>query len=166
MFEMIVFVLWVTSIIVNIKSDPLIWSYVGTSKYFRIFSYKNLEVGGAMLKMTKRGKIQSKCMWLNILSHFGCPIFQRFFVCVCSCALADVTDVSMFTMCRMHRIKWKPLIASAFALPPDTWLMLFPTCRWTKRNAPAQWRRKDRQKQHTEHLRLDNDQREVKIAQL
>uniref|UniRef100_A0A8C2SWN3 DENN domain containing 5A n=1 Tax=Coturnix japonica TaxID=93934 RepID=A0A8C2SWN3_COTJA len=33
--------------------------------------------------------------------------------------------------------------------------------RWTKRNAPAQWRRKDRQKQHTEHLRLDNDQREV-----
>ncbi|XP_062833661.1 DENN domain-containing protein 5A isoform X1 [Anolis carolinensis] len=32
--------------------------------------------------------------------------------------------------------------------------------KWTKRNAPAQWRRKDRQKQHTEHLRLDNDQRE------
>lgn len=38
--------------------------------------------------------------------------------------------------------------------------------RWTKRNAPAQWRRKDRQKQHTEHLRLDNDQREVKAVQL
>uniref|UniRef100_A0A8C3V8W6 DENN domain containing 5A n=1 Tax=Catharus ustulatus TaxID=91951 RepID=A0A8C3V8W6_CATUS len=38
--------------------------------------------------------------------------------------------------------------------------------KWTKRNAPAQWRRKDRQKQHTEHLRLDNDQREVKIAHL
>nr|XP_012415798.1 PREDICTED: DENN domain-containing protein 5A isoform X4 [Odobenus rosmarus divergens] len=34
--------------------------------------------------------------------------------------------------------------------------------KWTKRNAPAQWRRKDRQKQHTEHLRLDNDQRETK----
>nr|XP_028587517.1 DENN domain-containing protein 5A isoform X2 [Podarcis muralis] len=33
--------------------------------------------------------------------------------------------------------------------------------KWTKRNAPAQWRRKDRQKQHTEHLRLDNDQREL-----
>lgn len=38
---------------------------------------------------------------------------------------------------------------------------LFDIVRWTKRNAPAQWRRKDRQKQHTEHLRLDNDQREV-----
>ncbi|XP_068254471.1 DENN domain-containing protein 5A isoform X2 [Nyctibius grandis] len=36
--------------------------------------------------------------------------------------------------------------------------------KWTKRNAPAQWRRKDRQKQHTEHLRLDNDQREGKSA--
>ncbi|KAM8940380.1 DENN domain-containing protein 5A isoform 3-T3 [Pelodytes ibericus] len=37
--------------------------------------------------------------------------------------------------------------------------------RWTKRNAPAQWRRKDRQKQHTEHLRLDNDQREKYIQE-
>ncbi|XP_036181215.1 DENN domain-containing protein 5A isoform X4 [Myotis myotis] len=36
--------------------------------------------------------------------------------------------------------------------------------KWTKRNAPAQWRRKDRQKQHTEHLRLDNDQREALFA--
>uniref|UniRef100_A0A672UXF1 DENN domain containing 5A n=1 Tax=Strigops habroptila TaxID=2489341 RepID=A0A672UXF1_STRHB len=35
--------------------------------------------------------------------------------------------------------------------------------KWTKRNAPAQWRRKDRQKQHTEHLRLDNDQREFTL---
>lgn len=35
-------------------------------------------------------------------------------------------------------------------------------CRWTKRSAPAQWRRRDRQKQHAEHLYLDNDQREVK----
>ncbi|KAG8534661.1 hypothetical protein GDO81_018882, partial [Engystomops pustulosus] len=34
------------------------------------------------------------------------------------------------------------------------------TNKWTKRTAPAQWRRRDRQKQHTEHLRLDNDQRE------
>ncbi|MGH0163013.1 UNVERIFIED_CONTAM: hypothetical protein FKN15_044155 [Acipenser sinensis] len=32
--------------------------------------------------------------------------------------------------------------------------------RWAKRSAPAQWRRKDRQKQHAEHLYLDNDQRE------
>ncbi|XP_069756478.1 DENN domain-containing protein 5A isoform X8 [Narcine bancroftii] len=32
--------------------------------------------------------------------------------------------------------------------------------KWVKRSAPAQWRRKDRQKQHTEHLHLDNDQRE------
>ncbi|XP_072321923.1 DENN domain-containing protein 5A isoform X2 [Eucyclogobius newberryi] len=32
--------------------------------------------------------------------------------------------------------------------------------KWTKRSAPAQWRRRDRQKQHTEHLYLDNDQRE------
>uniref|UniRef100_A0A9J8ANU7 DENN domain containing 5A n=1 Tax=Cyprinus carpio carpio TaxID=630221 RepID=A0A9J8ANU7_CYPCA len=32
--------------------------------------------------------------------------------------------------------------------------------KWAKRSAPAQWRRKDRQKQHTEHLYLDNDQRE------
>ncbi|OXB80517.1 UNVERIFIED_CONTAM: hypothetical protein H355_016307 [Colinus virginianus] len=38
--------------------------------------------------------------------------------------------------------------------------------KWTKRNAPAQWRRKDRQKQHTEHLRLDNDQREVSLAEM
>uniref|UniRef100_A0A8D0MD33 DENN domain-containing protein 5A n=1 Tax=Sus scrofa TaxID=9823 RepID=A0A8D0MD33_PIG len=37
--------------------------------------------------------------------------------------------------------------------------------KWTKRNAPAQWRRKDRQKQHTEHLRLDNDQREKYIQE-
>ncbi|KAM9301660.1 DENN domain-containing protein 5A [Gastrophryne carolinensis] len=39
------------------------------------------------------------------------------------------------------------------------------TNKWTKRNAPAQWRRKDRQKQHTEHLRLDNDQREKYIQE-
>ncbi|XP_014833348.1 PREDICTED: DENN domain-containing protein 5A isoform X1 [Poecilia mexicana] len=32
--------------------------------------------------------------------------------------------------------------------------------RWAKRSAPAQWRRRDRQKQHAEHLYLDNDQRE------
>ncbi|XP_058637713.1 DENN domain-containing protein 5A isoform X3 [Onychostoma macrolepis] len=32
--------------------------------------------------------------------------------------------------------------------------------KWAKRSAPAQWRRKDRQKQHAEHLYLDNDQRE------
>uniref|UniRef100_A0AAQ4RVN9 DENN domain containing 5A n=1 Tax=Gasterosteus aculeatus aculeatus TaxID=481459 RepID=A0AAQ4RVN9_GASAC len=32
--------------------------------------------------------------------------------------------------------------------------------KWTKRSAPAQWRRRDRQKQHAEHLYLDNDQRE------
>lgn len=35
--------------------------------------------------------------------------------------------------------------------------------RWTKRSAPAQWRRRDRQKQHAEHLYLDNDQREVRL---
>uniref|UniRef100_A0A7N8YD92 DENN/MADD domain containing 5A n=1 Tax=Mastacembelus armatus TaxID=205130 RepID=A0A7N8YD92_9TELE len=34
--------------------------------------------------------------------------------------------------------------------------------KWTKRSAPAQWRRRDRQKQHAEHLYLDNDQREVR----
>lgn len=34
--------------------------------------------------------------------------------------------------------------------------------RWAKRSAPAQWRRRDRQKQHAEHLYLDNDQREVR----
>ncbi|KAM4617362.1 DENN domain-containing protein 5A isoform 2-T2 [Discoglossus pictus] len=39
------------------------------------------------------------------------------------------------------------------------------TNKWTKRNAPAQWRKKDRQKQHTEHLRLDNDQREKYIQE-
>ncbi|KAE8606100.1 hypothetical protein XENTR_v10010596 [Xenopus tropicalis] len=39
------------------------------------------------------------------------------------------------------------------------------TNKWTKRNAPAQWRRKDRQKQHSEHLRLDNDQREKYIQE-
>uniref|UniRef100_A0A8C5QS04 DENN domain containing 5A n=1 Tax=Leptobrachium leishanense TaxID=445787 RepID=A0A8C5QS04_9ANUR len=39
------------------------------------------------------------------------------------------------------------------------------TNKWAKRNAPAQWRRKDRQKQHTEHLRLDNDQREKYIQE-
>ncbi|KAF3832673.1 hypothetical protein F7725_026338 [Dissostichus mawsoni] len=33
------------------------------------------------------------------------------------------------------------------------------TNKWTKRSAPAQWRRRDRQKQHAEHL--DNDQREL-----
>ncbi|XP_069479773.1 DENN domain-containing protein 5A isoform X1 [Ambystoma mexicanum] len=38
--------------------------------------------------------------------------------------------------------------------------------KWTKRNAPAQWRRKDRQKQHTEHLRLDNDQRESSLMEV
>ncbi|MFT7816704.1 DENN domain-containing protein 5A-like isoform X2 [Arapaima gigas] len=37
--------------------------------------------------------------------------------------------------------------------------------KWTKRSAPAQWRRKDRQKQHTEHLYLDNDQREKYIQE-
>lgn len=42
----------------------------------------------------------------------------------------------------------------------------FDSVRWTKRNAPAQWRRKDRQKQHTEHLRLDNDQREVRYLRM
>ncbi|XP_062327461.1 DENN domain-containing protein 5A isoform X3 [Osmerus eperlanus] len=39
--------------------------------------------------------------------------------------------------------------------------------KWAKRSAPAQWRRKDRQKQHAEHLYLDNDQREhVECLQL
>ncbi|XP_045888322.1 DENN domain-containing protein 5A isoform X3 [Micropterus dolomieu] len=37
--------------------------------------------------------------------------------------------------------------------------------RWTKRSAPAQWRRRDRQKQHAEHLYLDNDQREKYIQE-
>ncbi|KAL1777985.1 DENN domain-containing protein 5A isoform X2 [Sigmodon hispidus] len=32
--------------------------------------------------------------------------------------------------------------------------------KWAKENAPAQCRRKDQQKQHIEHLCLDNDQRE------
>ncbi|XP_063737521.1 DENN domain-containing protein 5A isoform X2 [Eleginops maclovinus] len=39
------------------------------------------------------------------------------------------------------------------------------TNKWTKRSAPAQWRRRDRQKQHTEHLYLDNDQREKYIQE-
>ncbi|XP_053576576.1 DENN domain-containing protein 5A isoform X3 [Bombina bombina] len=39
------------------------------------------------------------------------------------------------------------------------------TNKWTKRNAPAQWRKKDKQKQHSEHLRLDNDQREKYIQE-
>uniref|UniRef100_G3PSU5 DENN domain containing 5A n=1 Tax=Gasterosteus aculeatus aculeatus TaxID=481459 RepID=G3PSU5_GASAC len=37
--------------------------------------------------------------------------------------------------------------------------------KWTKRSAPAQWRRRDRQKQHAEHLYLDNDQREKYIQE-
>uniref|UniRef100_A0A1A7XLQ0 DENN/MADD domain containing 5A n=1 Tax=Iconisemion striatum TaxID=60296 RepID=A0A1A7XLQ0_9TELE len=37
--------------------------------------------------------------------------------------------------------------------------------KWAKRSAPAQWRRRDRQKQHTEHLYLDNDQREKYIQE-
>ncbi|XP_043915046.1 DENN domain-containing protein 5A isoform X1 [Protopterus annectens] len=37
--------------------------------------------------------------------------------------------------------------------------------KWTKRNVPAHWRRRDKQKQHTEHLRLDNDQREKYIQE-
>lgn len=46
--------------------------------------------------------------------------------------------------------------------------LVFSSCsklgcyRWAKRSAPAQWRRRDRQKQHAEHLYLDNDQREVR----
>uniref|UniRef100_A0A3B4B785 Uncharacterized protein n=1 Tax=Periophthalmus magnuspinnatus TaxID=409849 RepID=A0A3B4B785_9GOBI len=39
------------------------------------------------------------------------------------------------------------------------------TNKWTKRSAPAQWRRRDRQKQHAEHLYLDNDQREKYIQE-
>ncbi|XP_051756105.1 DENN domain-containing protein 5A isoform X2 [Ctenopharyngodon idella] len=38
--------------------------------------------------------------------------------------------------------------------------------KWAKRSAPAQWRRRDRQKQHTEHLYLDNDQREKNEAKI
>ncbi|KAJ8406432.1 hypothetical protein AAFF_G00300060 [Aldrovandia affinis] len=37
--------------------------------------------------------------------------------------------------------------------------------KWAKRSAPSQWRRKDRQKQHAEHLYLDNDQREKYIQE-
>ncbi|XP_053490153.1 DENN domain-containing protein 5A [Ictalurus furcatus] len=37
--------------------------------------------------------------------------------------------------------------------------------KWTKRSAPAQWRRRDRQKQHAEHLYLDNGQREKYIQE-
>ncbi|KAJ8249283.1 hypothetical protein GJAV_G00233150 [Gymnothorax javanicus] len=37
--------------------------------------------------------------------------------------------------------------------------------KWAKRSAPAQWRRKDRLKQHAEHLYLDNDQREKYIQE-
>ncbi|XP_033913801.3 DENN domain-containing protein 5A-like isoform X4 [Acipenser ruthenus] len=37
--------------------------------------------------------------------------------------------------------------------------------KWAKRSAPAQWRRKDRQKQHAEHLYLVNDQREKYIQE-
>ncbi|XP_055505451.1 DENN domain-containing protein 5A isoform X3 [Leucoraja erinacea] len=50
-------------------------------------------------------------------------------------------------------------------LQPDV-LSSSPACnKWVKRSAPAQWRRKDRQKQHTEHLHLDNDQREKYIQE-
>lgn len=47
----------------------------------------------------------------------------------------------------------------------DLWQLLsqvVSSSRWAKRSAPAQWRRRDRQKQHAEHLYLDNDQREVR----
>lgn len=69
----------------------------------------------------KKGKIQSKCMWSNILKYFGCPIFQRFCVCL----------QLRFVWCNwcqhvQYRISWKPLIASALPLTPDIWLMLFP----------------------------------------
>ncbi|XP_041075213.1 DENN domain-containing protein 5A-like isoform X4 [Polyodon spathula] len=37
--------------------------------------------------------------------------------------------------------------------------------KWAKRSAPAQWRRRDRQKQHAEHLYLDNDQREKYVQE-
>ncbi|XP_056604711.1 DENN domain-containing protein 5A isoform X1 [Triplophysa dalaica] len=37
--------------------------------------------------------------------------------------------------------------------------------KYAKRSAPAQWRRRDRQKQHAEHLYLDNDQREKYIQE-
>ncbi|XP_048828324.1 DENN domain-containing protein 5A-like isoform X1 [Brienomyrus brachyistius] len=37
--------------------------------------------------------------------------------------------------------------------------------KWSKRSAAAQWRRRDKQKQHAEHLYLDNDQREKHIQE-
>lgn len=49
-----------------------------------------------------------------------------------------------------------------FPFPAQQSACLCP--RWAKRSAPAQWRRRDRQKQHAEHLYLDNDQREVRWA--
>uniref|UniRef100_A0AAY4E4E7 DENN domain-containing protein 5A n=1 Tax=Denticeps clupeoides TaxID=299321 RepID=A0AAY4E4E7_9TELE len=50
------------------------------------------------------------------------------------------------------------LQADVLATPPTS-------NKWAKRSAPAQWRRKDRQKQHTEHLYLDNDLREKYIQE-
>lgn len=59
-------------------------------------------------------------------------------------------------MFKFSPISWPYFLSRIFLI------VCFDSVRWTKRNAPAQWRRKDRQKQHTEHLRLDNDQREVR----
>lgn len=53
-------------------------------------------------------------------------------------------------------------LSSSFPLLGSKEVSLCP--RWAKRSAPAQWRRRDRQKQHAEHLYLDNDQREVRSA--
>lgn len=51
-----------------------------------------------------------------------------------------------------------------FSFPFITQRSVLLCSRWAKRSAPAQWRRRDRQKQHAEHLYLDNDQREVRLA--
>lgn len=110
------------TVIVNIKADPLIWSQVGASKYFRIFSYKNLEGGGGKLKLSlelwgrKKGEIQSKCMLSNILKYFGCPIFQR-------CCMCLQLHFGWCNWCQhiQYRISWKlPL--------PLPWLLTFVWC--------------------------------------
>lgn len=89
---------------------------------------------------------------------------SRAFSLVCSPTFSPPGPPATSEYLRLNILLWfkvfnvKHLLLCLAALPCQVVLCY----RWAKRSAPAQWRRRDRQKQHAEHLYLDNDQREVR----
>lgn len=88
-------------ITVGIKADLHIGSQFRASKYFRLSCYMNFEGREKTCKLyldKRMEKDKSVCdlVFWNPLVAQCWILLQRFFECICSCSLSDVTDVNMF----------------------------------------------------------------------